>query len=150
MAREAGATMRQVILVAVVVLAGCGSGTTDWAPNFVGAYPGTKTITVSPTNSSQFAVTLTVVETGTNKIALNGACPDANGPPATVISATQGTGGAYTCPTVVETGCPSGFVQAFTSSTATINGTTLTVTGTGTGTCDTASSSYTEMFVGTK
>jgi hypothetical protein len=101
--------MRQAILatVAAVVLGGCGngtgtmdSGTTDWAPDFVGTWNGTTT-TMASGQTTALAGYVVITSPGVNALTIGHACPDGlntSGPPATVVADRQFNVEAYSCP----------------------------------------------------
>jgi len=146
--------MRPIVLVAVIWVGACATTTTDWAPSFVGSWNGSRTM-VYGGQSSTVPDFLTVSATGTSWLKVGHACPantDATvGPPATIVSATSFTVGAYTCPTVTTVDGCSTFVHALSEGQGSLRGPTLTVIELGTVTCaGNKALSYTSTFTGTR
>ncbi len=127
--------------VAAALLCACGtggSGTTDFAQNFVGTWSGMTTLVVNGQAQTGGLIQLAISETGANALTIGAICPDglhSSGPPATAGTATAFTIHAYACP-VTGGGACSSIVENLTSGSASLSGTDLTGAYSGTQTCD--------------
>ena len=101
--------MRRVLTLAALLLASCssrsGSGSeADHAPEFVGLWSGTGTMSASGSSQST-AGTVQIDTVGSNKIRLGGLCADGSGPTATVTGISTFKVDRFTCPPYQASGC---------------------------------------------
>jgi hypothetical protein len=127
----------------------------DYAPNFVGTWSGTMTISAGGTTTPAVPESLVITATGENALNIEGFCLDGAATTATVTSATTFAVDPVDCAPVAD------FVQqcetiatSHTGGTGTISGGTLTVNTKGTATCVVSSQSdefpFTAKMVGTQ
>jgi len=125
-------------VAAVLLLAACGGGSTtegpptDYAPNFVGQWSGTGTITVTGQGTYSESLILRLSKNGTNELLIAGVpdvCPDGSPLHATAQSAST-LSISYSCPGIKSGFCPSIVLQV--SGSGTLSGTALSASVSGT------------------